>query len=78
MMEDGKGHETPLEATDMAQKAGGAFRLATLIQKRMRELNAGDRPLVTISTKDPFKIVLEEIRQGKINLILEEEEEEAG
>jgi len=63
------------DATELIEKVGGTFKLTSLIQKRLRELNAGDRPLVNVDTKDPLKIVAEEIRQGKINLIPEDERE---
>ena len=69
--------QKPRVAVDLVTKVGGAFKLTSLILKRMRELNMGDRPLVSIDTKDVFKIVAEEIRQDKISLVSEDEEEEA-
>ena len=69
--------QKPRVAVDLVDKVGGAFKLTSLILKRMRELNMGDRPLVSIDTKDVFKIVVEEIRQDKISLVSEDEEEEA-
>lgn len=58
-----------LDLTVLMEKAGGAFKLSSLMQKRMRELAGGDRPLVKTDSKDLFVIAAEEILQGKINLI---------
>ena len=44
------------------------FKLSTLIQKRLVQLNAGSRPLVDQSTQDKMAIVLQEIMQDKIYL----------
>ncbi|GAB6166530.1 DNA-directed RNA polymerase subunit omega [Thermostilla marina] len=51
--------------TDMV---GGRFKLSALIQKRLVALVKGAPPLVKLNTNDKMKIVLEEIRQGKIYL----------
>ncbi|RMG02934.1 MAG: DNA-directed RNA polymerase subunit omega [Planctomycetota bacterium] len=51
--------------TDMV---GGRFKLSALIQKRLVALIKGAPPLVKLNTNDKMKIVLEEIRQGKIYL----------
>ena len=47
---------------------GGRFKLSTLIQKRLVQLNQGSRPLVASQTQDKMKIVLQEILQDKIYL----------
>ncbi len=65
----------PFDSMDLISRVGGVFKLTSLIQKRMRELNAGDRPLVSLDTKDVLRIVAEEIRQGKIVLLPQDEEE---
>ena len=49
-------------------KVGGRFKLSTLIQKRLVQLNQGARPLVDVGTQDKMKIVLQEILQDKIFL----------
>ena len=49
-------------------KAGGRFKLSSLIQKRLVQLAAGSRPLVELDTNDKMKIVLQEILQDKIYL----------
>ena len=57
-----------LKEEEIVNKVGGRFKLSTLIQKRMVQLNAGSRALVSIGTKDKMQIVLQEILQDKIFL----------
>ncbi len=47
---------------------GGRFKLSTLIQKRLVQLNQGANPLVDTTSEDKMEIVLQEIRSGKIRL----------
>lgn len=57
-----------LKDEEIVQKVGGRFKLSTLVQKRLVQLNAGSRPLVETTFKDKVSIVLEEVRQDKIFL----------
>jgi DNA-directed RNA polymerase subunit omega len=57
-----------LKEEEIVNKVGGRFKLSTLIQKRLVQLNAGSRPLVDIRTSEKMEIVLEEIIQDKIFL----------
>ena len=57
-----------LREEQIVNKVGGRFKLSTLIQKRLVQLNAGSRPLVDQSTQDKMAIVLQEIVQDKIYL----------
>ena len=57
-----------LKEEGIVNKVGGRFKLSTLIQKRLVQLNAGSRPLVDQSTQDKMAIVLQEIVQDKIFL----------
>lgn len=57
-----------LKEEAIVNKVGGRFKLSTLIQKRMVQLNQGLRPLVVTDTQDKMKIVLQEILQDKIYL----------
>ena len=52
----------------IVNKVGGRFKLSTLIQKRLVQLNKGSRALVDLNTTDKMKIVLQEIMQDKIFL----------
>ena len=49
-------------------KVGGRFKLSTLIQKRLVQLNAGSRPLIESPSEDKMDIVLQEVLQDKIFL----------
>lgn len=57
-----------LREEEIVNKVGGRFKLSTLIQKRLVQLNQGSRPLVDTDTNDKMKVVLQEIAQGKIVL----------
>lgn len=57
-----------LKEEAIVNKVGGRFKLSTLIQKRLVQLNQGSRPLVVAQTQDKMKIVLQEILQDKIYL----------
>jgi DNA-directed RNA polymerase subunit omega len=53
---------------DIVRKVVGRFRLSSLIQKRMVQLNRGAPQLVDIQTKNLMEIVVAEIMQDKIFL----------
>ncbi len=57
-----------LKEEEIVNKVGGRFKLSTLIQKRMVQLNAGSRALVDIQSDEKMQIVLQEILQDKIYL----------
>ncbi len=57
-----------LKEEEIVNKVGGRFKLSTLIQKRLVQLNAGSRALVDMDTGDKMSIVLQEIMQDKIYL----------
>ncbi len=57
-----------LKEEEIVRKVGGRFKLSTLIQKRMVQLNQGARPLVETKEQDKMAIVLQEILQDKIYL----------
>ena len=52
----------------IVKKVGGRFKLSTLIQKRLVQLNAGARPLVDAKNDNKMQIVINEIMQDKIYL----------
>ena len=52
----------------IVNKVGGRFKLSTLIQKRLVQLNQGSRALVDLNTQDKMQVVLQEIAQDKIFL----------
>ena len=57
-----------LKEEDIVNKVGGRFKLSTLIQKRLVQLNQGSRPLVDLPNANRMEIVLREIREDKIFL----------
>ncbi|NLF09386.1 MAG: DNA-directed RNA polymerase subunit omega [Pirellulaceae bacterium] len=58
-----------LREEEIINKVGGRFKLSTLIQKRMVQLNAGGRPLVPADKQtNKMQIVIDEILQDKIYL----------
>jgi DNA-directed RNA polymerase subunit omega len=59
-----------LKEEAIVNKVGGRFKLSTLIQKRMKALNSGARPLVHVRGGDQLSIVIQEILQDKIYLDL--------
>ena len=52
----------------IVKKIGGRFKLSTLIQKRLVQINAGARPLVDAKNDNKMQIVINEIMQDKIYL----------
>lgn len=57
-----------LKEEEIVNKVGGRFKLSTLIQKRLVQLNRGSRPLVETTSNNKMEIVLQEIMQDKIFL----------
>jgi DNA-directed RNA polymerase subunit omega len=57
-----------LKEEEIVNKVGGRFKLSTIIQKRLVQLNAGSRALVDLDPKDKMSVVLQEIIQDKIYL----------
>ncbi len=66
-----------LRDSKFAAKFGGKFKLTTLIQRRLVELVDGARPLIEdVGDKSPLEIVIEEIKQDKITIADESQEQE--
>ena len=57
-----------LRLDTLMDKAGNAYRLVSLFQKRMRELERGWPPLVEPGGRELHKIVQEEFEKGLIHL----------
>ena len=55
-----------LKEEEIVNKVGGRFKLSTLIQKRLVQLNQGSRALVNVDAHDKMTIVLQEIMQDKM------------
>ena len=52
----------------IVRKVGGRFRLTALIQRRLKELIEGARPLVETKGRTLLEVVAEEIMQDKISV----------
>lgn len=57
-----------LKEEEIVNKVGGRFKLSTLIQKRLVQINRGSRPLIDNPPENKMEIVLQEILQDKIFL----------
>ena len=57
-----------LREEEIIKKVGGRFKLSTLIQKRLVQINGGARPLVDAKNDNKMQIVINEIMQDKIFL----------
>lgn len=57
---------------NLSNAVGGRFKLAALMQKRVRELLFGAPKLVETNARDLFEIALLEIEAGRISLRLPE------
>ena len=55
----------------------GAFELCILMQKRLREIYRGEKPLVSSKFNEPFDLVAQEIVEEKVKLQLAPSEESA-
>jgi DNA-directed RNA polymerase subunit omega len=51
---------------EIIKKIGGRFRMTALIQRRLKELIEGARPLVESQGRTLLEIVVQEIMQDKI------------
>lgn len=67
-----------LKNEDLVNRVGGRFKLAALIQRRMRELMMGARPLVEPGRMTPMEIVVKEIIDGKIEANMSGSHDKAG
>ncbi len=66
----------PRELETLLAKMGGKFKLVTLFQKRMRELQRGLPRLISPDSNNLWEIVSGEIMQSKVDLIMGEEAEQ--
>lgn len=63
-----------LKSEEIVNKAGGRFKLCSLIQRRLVELMDGARPLVERDGRSDLELVIEEILQDKLTLEFTDEE----
>ncbi|MEI6233520.1 MAG: hypothetical protein WCT04_10735 [Planctomycetota bacterium] len=65
----------PKELEGLLNKVGGKFKLVTLYQKRMRELQRGMPRLTIIDSQNLWDIVTKEIMETKVDLVMGDEAE---
>jgi DNA-directed RNA polymerase subunit K/omega len=63
------------ELEALLNKVGGKYKLVTLFQKRMRELQRGLPKLVQSDTANLWDVVSKEINENKVDLMMGEEAE---
>lgn len=57
-----------LKGDQIVEKVGGKFRLTALIQRRLKELVEGARPLVNPEGKTLVEIAIQEVQDDKIQI----------
>lgn len=63
-----------LKHDEIYNKVGGSFKLSVLIQKRMKEIMEGSRPLIDDTRgKTMMEIVVQEILEDKITFEMDAE-----
>ena len=63
-----------LKDDHLMKKVGGAFKLTALIQRRVKELVEGSRPLIEPGNLNLFEIAIREIAEDKIGIDYEKSE----
>ncbi len=58
----------------LVKQVGGSFQLTTLLQKRVRELVRGQKPLFETRERNFIRVASEELRRGLIELVPDEEQ----
>lgn len=67
--------ERTAKIEQLIEKVGGRFTLTVLIQKRIKEINQGSRPLINDNYQYLVDLVLKEIEEDKIALVDADEKE---
>lgn len=57
-----------LKSDEIVAKAGGRFKLCSLIQRRLIQLMEGARPLVAREGRSDLEVAIDEVLQDKITL----------
>lgn len=61
----------------LVRLVGGSFQKTALLQKRVRELVRGQKPLFETRERNYIKIAAEEMQRGLIELVPDEEDNTA-
>lgn len=63
-----------LKDDKIVNELGGRFKLTSLVQHRVRELMEGARPLVERAGQTDFQVAIQEVVEGKITILTEQEQ----
>ena len=58
---------------ELEERVGGRFSLTALLQKRVRELVRGQKPLFETRERNYIRIAAEELERGLIELVADDE-----
>ncbi len=58
----------------LVKQVGGSFQLTALLQKRVRELVRGQKPLYETRERNFIRVASEELRRGLIELVPDEDQ----
>lgn len=58
----------------LVRQVGGSFQLTALLQKRVRELVRGQKPLFETRERNYIRVAAEELRRGLIQLVPDDED----
>ncbi len=61
--------------TELLTKAKNRYELVIATSKRARQIAAGDKPLTKVKEESPVTLAANEIYEGKVNIVREENEE---
>lgn len=61
--------------TELLRKAKNRYELIIATSRRARQIAMGETPLTNVDEKSPVTIAANEIAEGKVNIIRDEDEE---
>lgn len=61
--------------TELLRKAKNRYELIIATSRRARQIAMGEKPLTNVDEKSPVTIAANEIAEGKVNIIRDEDEE---
>ena len=62
--------------TELLKKADNRYELVIATSRRARQIAMGEKPLTNVDEKSPVTIAANEIAEGKVNIIRDENEDE--
>lgn len=62
--------------TELLRKAKNRYELIIATSRRARQIAMGETPLTNVDEKSPVTIAANEIAEGKVNIIRDENEDE--